>query len=248
MKALITGASSGMGKEFAKILAKTYDEIVLVARNKERLEEVKNELAPVKVKVISLDVSNRENCIKLHEQVKDVDLLINNAGFGDYGSFTETDLGKELSMIDTNIAAYHILTKLYLKDMRKKNSGHILNVASIAGFMPGPLMTTYYATKSYVVRMSEGIREELKKEKSKVKISILCPGPVKTNFEKSANIKFNFNGTDSRKVCEYTIKHLNKFYIVPGITMKMARITAGIVPSSLAGKAVYSLQSKRKGE
>lgn len=245
MKALITGASSGMGREFARLLSKEYDELVLVARNKERLEELKKELSTTNVEIISMDVSKEENCIKLHEKVKDVDLLINNAGFGDYGSFTETDLDKELLMIKTNITAYHILTKLYLKDMKKKNKGHILNVASIAGFLPGPLMSTYYATKSYVVRLSEGIREELKKEKSNVKISILCPGPVSTNFEKNANIGFKFNGMNSTKVCEYTLKHLNRFYIVPGFIMQSARIVAHIIPTTIAAKVVYKMQTSK---
>ncbi len=103
-----------------------------------------------------------------------------------FGNFDETDLDKELNLIDTNIKAVHILTKLYLKDMIEKNEGHILNVASIAGFMPGPLMSTYYSSKAYVVRLTEGIREELKKQASNVKISLLCPGPVDTNFNKVA--------------------------------------------------------------
>lgn len=242
MKVLITGASSGMGREFARLLAKD-NELILVARNKEKLEELKNELG--NVKIISMDISDKDNCIKLYNEVRDVDLLINNAGFGDYGKFNETNLDKDILMINTNVIACHTLTKLYLKDMMKKNSGHILNVASIAGFMPGPLMATYYATKSYVVRLSEGIREELKKEKSKVKISILCPGPVKTNFEKTANIKFNFNGINSTKVCKYTLKHLNRFYIVPTFIMKVSRMIMGILPASFVSKVVYGLQKRR---
>ena len=106
-------------------------------------------------------------------------------------------------------------------------------------------MATYYATKSYVVRLSEGIREELKKEKSKVKISILCPGPVKTNFEKTANIKFNFNGINSTMVCKYTLKHLNRFYIVPTFIMKVSRMIMGILPASFVSKVVYGLQKRR---
>lgn len=242
MKVLITGASSGMGREFARLLAKD-NELILVARNKEKLEELKNELG--NVKIISMDISDKDNCIKLYNEVRDVDLLINNAGFGDYGKFNETNLDKDILMINTNVIACHTLTKLYLKDMMKKNSGHILNVASIAGFMPGPLMATYYATKSYVIRLSEGIREELKKEKSKVKISILCPGPVKTNFEKTANIKFNFNGINSTKVCKYTLKHLNRFYIVPTFIMKVSRMIVGILPASFVSKVVYGLQKRR---
>ena len=116
-----------------------------------------------------MDISKEENCKKIYEENKDIDILINNAGFGDCGHFEETSLDKDIQMIHTNIIAYHILTKLYLKEMIKKDSGKILNVASIAGFMPGPLMTTYYSTKNYVVRFSESIREELRRKKSKVK-------------------------------------------------------------------------------
>ena len=121
---------------------------------------------------------------------------------------------KRNKMIQTNVIAYHILTKLYLIDFKNKNSGRILNVASIAGFMPGPLMSTYYATKSYVVRLSESIREELKQEKSNVKISILCPGPVDTNFNKVANVKFHLREANSMKVAEYAIKKLEKISFI----------------------------------
>ena len=190
MKALITGASSGIGRDMARILAEKGCDLVLVARDEEKLNSLKNELN-TNVKIVTMDLSNADNCKRLHAENPDVDLLINNAGFGDCGNFTKTSLDKEISMINTNITAYHILTKLYLIDMKKVNKGHILNVASIAGFMPGPLMSTYYATKSYIVRLSEGIREELKKEKSNVKISILCPGPVSTNFNTVANVKFS---------------------------------------------------------
>ena len=113
-------------------------------------------------------------------------------------------------MINTNIVAYHVLTKLYLKNMQEKNKGKILNVASIAGFMPGPLMATYYSTKAYVVRLSESIREELRKEKSKVQISILCPGPVDTNFNKVANVEFALKGLSSQYVAKYAIQKVLK--------------------------------------
>ena len=164
MKALITGASSGIGRDMARSLARKSYNLVLVARDEQKLLEIANELKEknkIKVETIVMDLSVEDNCKELHKCVSDVDILINNAGFGDCGNFTKTDLNKELQMIKTNIVAYHILTKLYLVDMKAKNSGKILNVASIAGFMPGPLMATYYSTKSYVVRLSESIREEL---------------------------------------------------------------------------------------
>ena len=246
MKALITGASSGIGRDLARILANTYDELVLVARDKKRLNELKEELEnKIKIKVIATDLTSENNCIKIYNENKNVDLLINNAGFGDCGNFTETSLEKDINMIKTNITAYHILTKLYLKDMEEKNRGQIINVASIAGFMPGPLMATYYATKSYVVRLSESIREELKRKKSKVKISILCPGPVDTNFNNYANVKFKLKGMDSYEVAKYTLNHLNKFYIVPGIGVRISRVLMHLLPSSIIAKLTYNIQRKK---
>ena len=251
MKVLITGASSGIGRDITRLLVDKYDEFVLVGRNVERLNELKDELLTknknLKTETISTDLTKKENCIALYNSHKDVDLLINNAGFGDYGYFDETNLDKDLSMIETNVFALHILCKLYVSEMVKRNSGHILNTASIAGFLPGPLMTTYYATKNYVVKLSEGIREELRRKKSKVKISILCPGPVKTNFEIEANVKFNFNGVDSKYIAKYAVKHMNRFYIVPQFKIKLLRLLTKFTSSKLQAKIVYNTQAKRKG-
>lgn len=250
MKALITGASSGIGRDMARCLANRGYDLVLVARDEEKLKQLKDELEEnnkVKVEKMSMDLSIEENCKELHKCVSDVDILINNAGFGDCGNFTKTDLGKELSMIKTNIVAYHILTKLYLIDMKAKNSGKILNVASIAGFMPGPLMATYYSTKSYVVRLSESIREELGKEKSNVQISILCPGPVKTNFNNVANVKFHMREANSKNVADFAITKLlkGKFYIIPGWDVKLAIFFSHFVPSSLISKITYMVQKRK---
>ena len=250
MKILITGASSGIGKDMAKIMAKKADELVLVARNIEKLEEIKKELEKdAKIEIISKDLSIEENCKEIHNQVQNVDILINNAGFGDCGNFTKTSLEKDIRMIKTNIIAYHILTKLYLTDMKEKNSGKILNVASIAGFMPGPLMATYYATKNYVVKLSEAIREELKKEHSKVQISILCPGPVETNFNKVANVDFHLREANSMDVAKYAIRKLEKgkFYIVPGIDVKIARFGAKILPTNIISKFAYMAKKRKLG-
>ena len=148
-------------------------------------------------------------------------------------------------MINTNIVGLHILTKLYLGNMKKRNSGHILNVASIAGFMPGPLMATYYATKNYVVRLSEAIRLELKKEKSQVKISILCPGPVNTKFNERANVIFSLKGMNSIDLANYTVKHLNKFYIVPGLGVKLTKFISHIFSSNIMAKFCYRIQKKK---
>ena len=237
MKALITGASSGMGRDMAKILSQKGYDLILVARDEKKLEEVKKQLK-TETKIVVMDISNEENCKKIYEENKDIDILINNAGFGDCGHFEETSL---------NIIAYHILTKLYLKEMIKKDSGKILNVASIAGFMPGPLMTTYYSTKNYVVRFSESIREELRRKKSKVQISILCPGPVDTNFNKVADVEFALKGLSSEYVAKYAINKFfkGKFYIVPGWKIKLARIGAKLAPASFVAKISYNMQKRK---
>ena len=248
MKALITGASSGIGRDMARELDKRGFDLVLVARDLEKLEEVKNSLNGRNNKVISIDLSISENCKKLYSEVKDIDVLINNAGFGTFGNFTETDLDKEIMLINTNITAVHILTKLYLKDMMGKNRGWILNVASIAGFLPGPLMDCYYASKAYVVRLTQGIREELKKEKSEVKISLLCPGPVNTNFNNVAGVKFNLPSYTSERIAKYAIDKMikGKFMIVPGIKIKMTKFFSKIIPDCIMAKCAYNIQKRKK--
>ena len=250
MKALITGASSGIGRDMARILAAKGYSLVLVARKEEELEKLAKELKEkqtIEIETMAIDLSEIENCKEIHKKVQNVDILINNAGFGDCGNFSKTSLEKEISMINTNIVAYHTLMKLYLIDMKEKGKGKILNVASIAGFMPGPLMATYYATKAYIVRISEGIKEELKKEKSKVQISILCPGPVETNFNKVANVKFHLREANSMKVAKYAIKKMEKgkFYIVPGFDVKLARLGAKLIPANLISKVTYKVQKRK---
>ena len=248
MKVLITGASSGIGRDFARILSSSYDELILVARDKNNLEKVKKEIsANTNIMVIteSTDLSDYNNCVKLFNKYKNIDLLINNAGFGDCGYFEKTDLMKDVNMINTNITALHTLTKLYLNEMIKNNRGHILNVASIAAFVPGPLMATYYASKSYVLKLSESIKEELNHKKTNVKISVLCPGPVKTNFEKNANVEFQVSKADSYNVAKYAIKHLNRFYITPGLSVKFTRVLSKFVPNSLIAKFIFKIQKRR---
>jgi short-chain dehydrogenases of various substrate specificities len=250
MKVLITGASSGIGRDLAREFAKLNYDIILVARNIERLQELKKELSnKYKINVVyeSVDLTDRKKCIDLYSKYTDIDILINNAGLGDFGNFTNTDINKDLTIIDTNITATHILTKLYLKTMKNRNNGKILNVASIAGFLPGPLMATYYASKNYVVKLSEGIREELKKEKSKVQISILCPGPVKTNFNNVANVKFEISSLSSEFVAEYTVKKFlkNKFYIIPGFQIKCAKFFSKFVPTTILAKCTYYMQKRK---
>lgn len=252
MLALITGASSGIGRDMARELSELGYNLILVARNQDGLDKVKSELEKeneqIEIKTFALDLSNKESCYYLYEQVKNVDILINNAGFGLFGKFNETDLEKEINMINTNVTAVQILTKLYLQDMIQKDKGHILNVASIAGFMPGPLMATYYATKNYIVSLTRAIQKEIKKQKSNVKISLLCPGPVNTNFNNVANVKFKLPGLSSEYVAKYAIKNMlkGKLIIIPGTLIKVARALSEITPTAITEEISYHMQKKKK--
>lgn len=252
MLALITGASSGIGRDMAKNMAKRGYDLALVARSEEGLKKLKKELQEqyekIEINTYAFDVSEKDNCYRLYDKVKNVDILINNAGFGLFGRFENTNLEKELNMIDTNITAYHILMKLYLQDMIKNDRGYILNVASIAGFMPGPLMATYYATKNYIVSLTRAVHKELKKSHSHVKVSLLCPGPVDTNFNNVANVKFKIPGLSSEKVATYAIKHMlkGKFIIVPGRLIKIARILTEITPTVIVEGISYHMQKRKE--
>lgn len=254
MIALITGASSGIGRDMARILNNLNYDIIITARNEESLKELKKELNEKnnnKVDIYLADLSKEEECLKLYNEVKEkyqnIDLLINNAGFGLCGKMINTDLETEMKMIDTNIKAMHILTKMFLKDMVQRDSGKILNVASVAAFMAGPLMATYYASKNYVLRFSQAIKEELKKDRSNVKISVLCPGPVNTNFNKVANVKFALKGLSSEYVAKYAINKTlkGKFLIIPGWKIKIARFLSKISPDTISTKICYHMQSKK---
>ena len=248
MLALITGASSGMGRDMARVLAKKGYDLILVARRKDRLEELSKELE-VKTTIIALDLSIEENCFKLYTKVKnkDIDIVINNAGFGLFGLFTETDLDTELKMIDLNIKAYHILTKLFLKEFVKKDKGYILNVCSSAGFMAGPRLSTYYATKNYITKLTMAINEELKVAKSKVVVSALCPGPVATEFNKVAHGTFSIREANSYKVAEYAITKLfkKKMLIVPTFLMKLTLFANRFAPHRLSLMIAYNIQKRK---
>lgn len=248
MKALITGASNGLGKDFAKELSKKGYDLVLVARSKDKLETLKRELKTY-IEIEVMDLSIKENVFKLYNKYKgEIDLLINNAGFGLFGKFTDTDLDTELNMIDLNVTAYHILTKLFLQDFVKKNNGRILNVASSAAFEPGPLMTTYYSTKSYVYNMTMGIYEELRREKSKVKIHVLCPGPVDTGFNDRAHVRFGVKSQKSIDVVKYTLKKMNqnKLIIIQGLTIKLGVFANRILPRKTIIKFTYKIQKSKE--
>ena len=251
MKALITGASSGIGKEFAIYLSELGFDLILVARDKEKLEELQKSLKTT-VKIVIVDLVSEKKVKELYMLTKNenIDLLINNAGFGLYGDYLEADLLKELDMIELNIKAVHILTRMFLKDMTKKNRGYILNVASSAGLLKGgPLMSTYYATKAYVVSFTLAISEELRRNKSKVKVSVLCPGPVKTNFNKVAGVNFNISSLEAKYVARYTIDSIiknNKLVIIPGFKVKAGLFFSRFVSTKKLLKITYNIQKRKK--
>ena len=247
--ACITGASSGIGMEFAKRLSRMGYELILVSRNTKALKKLAGTL-PCRCKIISCDLSDENNCIKLAEylKTKNLTLFINNAGFGDWGSFDNTDLNKELDMINVNIKALHILTKEILKDFKKKDRGYILNVASSAGLLDGgPYMATYYATKAYVTSLTRSIYEELKEAGSNVHISMLCPGPVDTNFNNVAGVTFALSGISASYCARYALSELFKgtLTIVPTFTMKAAVLAGKFAPRKLLIKITAKQQLKK---
>ena len=248
MLALITGASSGMGRDMARILSKMGYDLILVARRCERLLELKKEL-DTNVTVISMDLSIVQNNYKLYEKVKNknIDILINNAGFGLFGEFVKTEIETELKMIDLNVVAYHILTKLFLQDFVRKDKGYILNVCSSAGFMAGPRMATYYATKNYITKLTMAINEELRVSKSQVVVSALCPGPVATEFNKVAHGTFAIREASSYEVAKYAIDKLmkKKMIIVPTLLMKLTLFFNRFAPYRLALYIAYKIQMRK---
>ena len=249
MKALITGASSGIGRDMAIYLASMDYELILVGRDKKKLEELQNSLS-VPSKVIVADLSDTTKVKEVYVMTKndDIDILINNAGFGIFGKFYETDVNREIEMINTNVLAVHLLTKLFLRDMQKKNSGYILNVASSAAFGPGPLMATYYATKAYVNNLTEAINEELRRENSNVFVCSLCPGPVDTNFNNVAGVKFSVKPLTSMEVAHYAIDSMfkKKIVIVPGFGMKLALFVRRFASRKLMRKITYNIQKSKE--
>lgn len=249
MLALITGASSGIGADMARILSDKGYDLILVARNKRKMEVLSKELK-TNVEIIPMDISSTYNCTELYNLVKkkNIDVLINNAGFGLFGEFTNTKLDKELDMIELNVKTVHTLTKLFLKDFVKRDKGYILNVASSAAFMPGPLMATYYATKAYVLHLTESVNEELRRKKSNVYIGALCPGPVNTNFNKVAGVSFNLDSLESYDVAKYAINNMfkKKVVIIPGIKIKLGVFTLRLLPRSFVRKIAYKIQKNKE--
>ena len=247
MKALITGASSGIGLEMAKYLSSLGHEVILVAKDEKKLNDVK-EAMPTDTKVYCYDLSVIDNCFLLYDKVKDekIDIVINNAGYGIFGDYEMDNIDREMNMIDLNVKCLHILTKLFVNN---KNTKYIMNVASSAGLMKGgPLMSGYYATKSYVCSYSFALYEELRRRGVDKHISVLCPGPVNTNFNKVANVKFNIKSLEAPEVAKYAIDKMfkNKLLIIPGATVRMGVFLSRFLPLKALLKITYNNQDKKR--
>lgn len=247
--ALVTGASSGIGRDIARNLSKRGFRVILSARRENRLSELKEELSDAEI--VTADLTDEKSCFELYEKVKDenVSVLVNCAGFGIFGEFAQTDLNNELEMIDLNVRSVHILTKLFLRDFKEKNRGYILNVSSSAGLMPaGPYMSTYYATKSYVSSLTTAIAQELKEQGSKVYVGALCPGPVDTEFNTVAGVKFGVKSISSQYCADYAVKKMfeRRTIIVPTLTMKASVAAQRFVPRRVMAKITSEIQKKKR--
>lgn len=253
MIALVTGASSGIGRDIARSLARHGINVIITARRRDRLEELKEELVKdfgVKVHIIAADLADRKQCVELHRRVKkyNIDIFVNNAGFGVFGEFTDTDLDRELDMLDVNVKAFHTLFKLFLEDFKKRDYGYILNTASSAGFFPGPHFSSYYASKAYVVRMTQAVHEELRAAHSHVSVSMLCPGPVKTEFMDKARVNFSVPPQSSEYVAEYAVREMfaGKLTIVPSNMLKAGIVLGKVVPDGILAFLTGKIQSRRE--
>jgi len=255
--ALITGASSGIGFELAKIFAREKYNLFLTARNKTKLEELQGEIRKnfdVDVLVIPKDLSLENSARELYDEIKNknvkIEILVNNAGFGGYGEFVKTNLESEVNMINLNVTSLVKLTKYFLQDMFLQKSGKILNVASTAAFQPGPLMAIYYATKSFVLSFSEAIAEEL--EGSGITVTALCPGPTESGFQKTARITQSrlVKGRklpSSKDVAEYGYKALMKGrrVAVHGFINSLITKAIRFIPRKVITKVVHFIQKER---
>jgi short-subunit dehydrogenase len=254
--ALITGASNGIGLELAKIHASKGDNLVLVARNKQKLDELKHELESahnIKVYTIGKDLSLPNAAKDVYDETKrqniSIDYLINNAGFGDFGMFAETDWNKELQMINLNITALTHFTKLYLQDMVKHGNGKIMNVASTAAFQPGPTMAVYFATKAYVLSFSEAVNNEVSDKG--ITVTALCPGPTESGFQAAAALEDSklFKGKNipsSKTVAEYGYRAMmsGKTVAIHGLVNSILANFVRIMPRALVVKVTRKMQEK----
>ena len=258
-RTLITGASEGIGKEFAFIFAKEGYDLILVSRDEEKLVSLKRDIEKkyrVIVTIYTVDLSKADSAAELFHKINntgtEVNVLINNAGFGKLASFEKHEIQEFLEMIQVNVTTLTLLTRLFLPEMIKRNKGWILNVASTAAFLPGPLMPVYYATKAYVLSLSEALNRELKD--TGVQVSTLCPGPTKTQFQIRAgiiNMTFldKVNALPPSKVAEAGYKGLikRKSLIIPGTLNKIYFQLLRLMPRKFMKDKVFSLQKKRMG-
>lgn len=247
MIALITGGSSGIGLSIAKRLHQLGYDIILVARDIEKLEKAKKEIGET-TEIIALDISTLKNCKELHKQVKDkdIDIVVNSAGFGMHGKFLDQNMEEQLDMIDLNVKTTQVLTKLFLQDFKEKNHGYILNIASTAAFSPGPLMACYFASKAYILRLTEAISEEIRQEKSRVYVGCLCPGPVDTHFNDKLGVKFS-KAQNSDELANYAVQKMfqKKTVIIPTLNHKLNAFFNKFVPTRILLKANYNVQIKK---
>lgn len=251
--AVITGASSGIGTEFARAFAKKGYTLILCARREERLKELKKELEDsekIVCEIVKADLSKEEECFRFYDYIKDrkITVFINNAGFGECGRFSDTDLKKEMDMLHVNICAVHIFTKLMIQKFKSQKHGYLLNVASSAGLLPaGPFMAAYYATKAYVVSLTKAVAEELLEENSPVYIGALCPGPVNTEFNQVANVEFALSGISAKRCVKTAIAGMakRKVIIVPAFLIKLAVAGRRFLPDKQL-LPILAHQQKRK--
>ena len=248
--ALVTGASAGLGVEFARQLAKRGHSLVLVARRKERLEELAKELGSARA--IAADLSKKDAAAKLMADLEAngevVDLLINNAGFGLIGRFAELDAKRERQMIDLNVGTLTDLCRAVAPGMIQRKSGGILNVASTAAFQPGPKFAVYFATKAFVLSLTEALHEELKPHG--IKVSCLCPGPTKTEFGDVAGftnklgLAFEKIAMSAARVVEIGLEGLdkNKAIVIPGALNKAGAVSGRFVPRSVVRKIAGAIK------
>ncbi|SCX74929.1 hypothetical protein SAMN02910451_00033 [Butyrivibrio hungatei] len=248
--AFITGATSGLGAEFARRYAKEGYRLILTGRRTQRLSALKEELG-TECLIITADVSDEAKCKELLNDIADeeIDVFINNAGFGTAGSFLETSLEKEISMVKVNDIAMHILFKGVLAKMHKQGHGTILNVASSAGLFPaGPYMSTYYASKAYVTSLTKGVAHELKEIGSSVYVACLCPGPVDTEFNANADVTFSLKGISAERCVDECLKGMRrkKTVIIPTLRMKAATFGARLLPESFVIMMTAGQQKKKR--
>lgn len=247
--AVVTGASSGIGAEFARQLSARGYNLMLVARRAERLQALSNSLT-TECEIFTADLARKSECLRLADALADrrIDLFINNAGFGDCGPFLQTDLEKELQMIETNVRALHILTKRIVQQMEEQGGGALLNVGSCAGLMPaGPYMAAYYATKAYVVSLTSAVAEELREMHSPVYVGCLCPGPVNTEFNTVANVQFALKGITPEFCVRCALHgiHRRKTIIVPGLLVAAGMTLGRYLPRSAYIRIAAHQQQKK---